>query len=369
MNQFKGIAKGGWHPSSGKDGGSSGGKLSTVSGLLGRAKDPHEAALEHQSTPLSALKDPASFGPPPKRVNYHVASTAAPGGLGAPLSEQETGAKQRLQAEEEARRRTEEEASKPSPGPYTVDTTGLSIAHLPKPPVRRADQELQQSNARPTPNRKPQLPPRLPPRQNSRPDAYTPEPPPSYNESTSGLLNQSALNRLGQAGISVPDLDIGRTASPPLPPRGIASPSTQPALSPARGPHLGELQSRFSKVSTSQHSTGSSLTEKQEALKTANNLRTDPSKVPLSDIRSAAATTNNFYERYGDQVSSGLRATSDSDRKYGAAGRAGGPVSLPPQSPVQGGLGKKPPPPPPPKKKNLSTSGAPPPVPLASKPK
>jgi hypothetical protein len=76
MPDFKGIAKGGWHPK-GKDGTSkeswrSDNKgINQVAGWIGRGKDPNEKSRDHVSRPLSTLKDPAAFGPPPKNVNYH----------------------------------------------------------------------------------------------------------------------------------------------------------------------------------------------------------------------------------------------------------------------------------------------------------
>jgi hypothetical protein len=357
---------------------------------MGKTKDPSEAAQEHQSVPLSTLRDPASFGPPPKRIlspapSAYTSPDQAPPSLGAPLSREEAGAKQRLQAQEEARRREEEEAAKPVSRPYTVDSTGLSTTHLPLPPVRRLDQEAQQTRNSPPPTTKPKLPPRLPPRQNSRPNSFTGDPPPTYSEST-GYLNEGALSRLGQAGVSVPGLDIGRTTSPPVPPprHAVPPPPLSPPSSSSHGAQLSELQSRFSTLSASRSNSqdvgrGTTLGEKRGALKTANDLRTNPSKVSFSEMKSAAATANSMYERHGSKVGPGLRAAGEMGQQYGVANRvnsysSGGPVPPPLPSPGAGGLvGKKrpPPPPPPPKKRELGTGrlGEPPPVPLASKPK
>ena len=369
---------------------------------MGKGKDPNQEAQDHVSAPLSTLKDPSSFGPPPKHKDWYGESASSPGGsshsggLGAPVPREQSSAKDRLQAKREAQLREEEEADKPPPGPYKADTTGLSTAHLPKPPAFRPGQGTPPP---PPPARaegskpKPSLPPRLPPRQNSRPDAYSQAPPPPYTETaheadpSQGILNQGALNRLGQAGVSVPGFDINRNASPPVPPRQNSSPSVpiSPAAGGNRGPQLDELQSRFARLSTSQNDTqpakqGTTWAEKQAALKTADNLRNDPSKVSLSDARGATSTANNFRERHGEQVTGGLRAANGLNQKYGIAdrmNRLNSPASPPPpalQSPTQtapGASGKKPPPPPPPKKKNLAspTTGEPPPVPLGSKPK
>lgn len=342
-------------------------------------------APEHQSAPLSSLKDPASFAPPPRRVDYSGGGPVASAGSSAGS----ISANQRLQEKEEARRRAEEEANRPPPGPYRPDTTGLSTAHLPKPPAFRpnaASPPATSASSRP----KPSLPPRLPPRQNSNPDEFAPPPPPTYNEATQqaspsqGALNQGALNRLGQAGVSVPGFGIGRTASPPVPARRTASPPVPPrqnsSTSNSHGSQLDELQSRFANMSTPSSgttppSTGTSWADKQAALRTASSLRDDPSKVTTSDLKSAASTANNFQQRHGDQVAGGWRAASGLNQKYGIAGKMNSFTSTntSPESPTQssqGGLGKKAPPPPPPKRKELGgSSGEPPPIPLSSKPK
>ena len=360
-------------------------------GWVGKGKDPAQEAREHRSAPLSTLKDPTSFGPPPKHITYHGAAavpnatTPDRSGLGAPPSQQGIAAKQRAKQAAEAEA-AEAEANKPPPGPYKADASGLSNGNLPKPPARHLGQDLQS----PTTSQqkvKPRLPPRLPPRQNSHPDAYSAAPPP-YNEGTQNApiqsyINQGAMDRLGQAGISVPGFNIGRNASPPVPPRQTPSLPVVP-VSPAsnKGPQLGELQARFAKLSTASPTVsqgpnaGTSFAQKQAALKTASALRSDPSSVSVSDMRSAALTANNFRERHSDQVTSGWRTASGLNQKYGvsdtvssfASGSA--PSSLGGSSPVQGTIGKKPPPPPPPKKKDLVNSPSePPPIPLGSKPK
>ncbi|KAJ4320936.1 hypothetical protein N0V94_003111 [Neodidymelliopsis sp. IMI 364377] len=400
-DRFRNLTKNGWHPEKSKASGSgaaSDSKLGQVKGWVGRAqgKDSHaEAAREHQSAPLSSLKDPSTFAPPPKRVPGSSPVGGGPGAAAPPGS-----ARQRLQEREEAQRRAEQE---PKPqGPYRTDTTGLSTANLPKPPAFRPNAAT--PPPAPAPRSKPPgLPPRLPPRQTENVDEYTPPAPPSYGEAiqqqpASPALNQGAMNRLGQAGVSVPGLGIGRTASPPVPPRGgrtmappppparqSSSSSTTAPLSPpataGNGPQLNELQNRFANMTTSSPAesapaTGTSWADKQAALKTASNFRNDPSKVSASDLKGAASTANNFQQRHGEQAASGWRAASGLNQKYGIAGKvnsfAGGSSTSPaPQAPAPGGLGKKPPPPPPAKKKELSSSnsGEPPPIPLSSKPK
>jgi hypothetical protein len=350
--------------------------------MLGRGggKDSRaDAALSHQSAPLSSLKDPSTFAPPPKRLDYGASPVAS---------------RPRPQAQ-----RAEEEADKPSPGPYRLDTTGLNTAHLPKPPAFRPNAASPTTPSTPTTTSKPSLPPRLPPRQNEYPDEYAPAPPPTYNEATQeplqGMLNQGALNRLGQAGVSVPGFGMGRSAPPPVPARRTDSPPIPPRQNSATGPtappattghgsQLGELQSRFGKMSTGTSNTvppatGTSWADKQAALRTASGLRDDPSKVSGADMKNAASTASNFQQRHGAQVASGFKAANGLNQKYGLAGRvnnfasSSSSTSPPPQPSVAsgtGGIGKKLAPPPPPKKKELGGSpGEPPPVPLSSKPK
>lgn len=387
---MKNVAKGGWHPektaAANSGGGSSDSKLNQVKGWVGKAqgKDSHaEAAREHQSTPLSSLKDPSTFAPPPKRLAYGASAATGSSSAVPPVS-----AKQNPQEKEEVRRRAEEEANRPPSGPYRPDTTGLDTSHLPKPPIFRPNNG---SPPVPPSRPKPSLPPRLPPRQNSNPDVNAPLPPPTYNEATQqgtpsqGILNQGALNRLGQAGISVPGFGIGRTASPPVPPRqkSVSDAPTPPPVSSGQGSQMNELQNRFAQMSTTTPpaaapATGTSWADKQAALRTASKLREDPSKVNATDLRGAAATAHNFQQRHGDQVASGWKAATGLNSQYNIAGKvnsfaSSSATSPAPQPPTQvglGELGKKAAPPPPPKKKELAGGpGNPPPIPLSSKPK
>ncbi|KAF2119968.1 hypothetical protein BDV96DRAFT_641835 [Lophiotrema nucula] len=396
MSGIKDLAKGGWHPKGKGPGGKESWRgdfkgINTVAGWMGKGKGPdEEEASDHVSAPLSTLKDPSSFGPPPKHVNYHGAaavssgSSSAQGGLGAPLTQEESTAKQRLQARREAQAREEEEANKPPPGPYRADTTGLATANLPKPPARRLDQSATPTSATASAKPPPKLPPRLPPRQNSHPNEFAEAPPPPYSEplhhnNAPGSLNQGAMDRLGRAGVAVPGLNIGRNASPTPPPvQTPTSPTT------GHGSQLSELQSRFAKLSTpssgvptpSTGAQGTSWADKQAALRTAGNFRNDPSKVSVSDLRGAASTANNFRERHGEQAASGWQKANSLNQKYGIADRINtkaspsSPIPPSPQSPTHSGIGRRPPPPPPKKKKLAANNGdAPPPIPISSKPK
>ncbi|QSZ34786.1 hypothetical protein DSL72_007644 [Monilinia vaccinii-corymbosi] len=454
MSGIKETLKSGWHPK-GKDGkpkeswrGDFKG-INQVAGWMGKGKDTsRETALEHQSRPLSSLKDPSSFGPPPKSGRYHGSAALSPptslsyqtksdtGGLGAPIPQDEIRARQ--EAEEEERRRQEEEASKPKPPPmpYRANTTGLSVAHLPPPPGRKdgADGRIPSSTPITGKPKPPCLPPRLPPRKTSSPTPTALSPPPTYGAATAaegdphkGILNQGALNRLGAAGISVPGFGIGSTkskpalpppsprnsksSSPPPPPARTSSPQIPPRTS---SPQVNELQSRFSKLTSSSSSSstsssspnpppptsGTTFAQKQAALKTASAFHKDPTSVSLSDARAAASTANNFRERHGEQVKSGWASANKLNTKYGIAEKVGsyggvmqgrndgtgenvassggngvGGLNGNGDGNGQSVLGKKKPAPPPlPKKKlelgtSISGNGTPPPIPMATKPK
>jgi hypothetical protein len=265
----------------------------------------------------------------------------------------------------------------------------------------------------------PGLPPRLPPRQSSN---STPSPPPLSSNATTGepdarkgILNQGSSgrpvqdwpeSRLGAAGISVPGFGIGGIkGKQPLPPPASSSPSRSPAptASFVNPVQLNELQSRFSRLSSSSSpiaenpNEGTSWAQKQAALKTVSSFRNDPSSVSFNDAKAAASTANNFRERHGDQVKSGWQSANKLNTKYGLTdkfGAYGGITNTQsPESAIQqietrdnttGGhtnnrsegasLGKKKPPPPPVKRAELVSQGiskeaAPPPIPLSSKPK
>lgn len=371
---------------------------------MGKGKDPSKEALEHQSTPLSALKDPSSFGPPPKRVPGQTpaspsTSRASTGDLGAPLSQSQVEADARDQQQRYQAANQEADEPTPPPGPFRADTTGLSTTNLPKPPAFRAGSRSESPTAAASTRPKPALPPRLPPRTGQTTGVIPASPPPAYNDTpanpSAGILNQGALNRLGRAGISVPGLGIGRTTSPPLPARNNSIPlpappprtgsTTSSPISPAQtGPQLGELQSRFAKMKTGSSSAagtdaapgtgGTTWAQKQAALKTAGDFRKDPSSVSLSDARTAASTANNFRERHGEQVASGWKAANNLNQKYGVADKVKSYSSSEtvaqassPTSSGFGSAGKKAPPPPPAKRRELQAD--PPPIPLGSKPK
>lgn len=314
-------------------------------------------------------------------------------GLGAPLSSQEIRASH--EAEESEKRAAEDEAQKPKPPsvPYRADTTGLATQNLPKPPARRLDHNEQASpvSANSTTKPKPTLPPRLPPRQATLTQEPS-SPPPTYRNATQqqatsgGQPTREALNRLGSAGVSVPGLNIGSNQGSTTEKQDAVGKGS--ASTPAdQKPTLSELHSRFSGLSVKSPppgspSHGTTLAQKQAALKTASSFRNDPSSVSFSDAKATASTANNFRERHGDQVAAGWKSANAFNKKYDVAGKLGGftgntsetkqTLPSPPDtaSPASPALAeKKRPPPPPPKRSGTGSGASPPPIPLSSKPK
>ncbi|KAB5570021.1 hypothetical protein GE09DRAFT_1217472 [Coniochaeta sp. 2T2.1] len=355
MSGLKDIVKKGWHPEKDvpiKD---------SLKGLVGKGNKKEETY--RNPTPISSLRDPASFPPPPK----HVATGATPSPPpGQPYRPPATGPAHQSYTNTRVPQEPAVEEPPPPPRPYRVDTTGLSTSHLPPPPRRAGDATTSTpspppsyTHAKPAP---PSLPPRLPPRTASPAvSASHPPPPPvrSPQPATAttttgpqaGYLNQSAINSLSARGISVPGFGIG---SPPPPTSPSATTPSQPT-----------------------GTTGTTWAQKRAALQTASSLHKDPSSVSVADASSAASTLHNFHQRHGDQV------TSVAARANALAGHQPGAPSHPTPSATPVSLAaakKKPPPPPPPAKKPAlsscpsssqanDTAPPPPPVPLATRPK
>ncbi|KAL9116197.1 MAG: hypothetical protein Q9227_000568 [Pyrenula ochraceoflavens] len=410
MNNFKGVMKDGWHPK-GKDGGKESWRgdfkgINQVAGWVGKGKDPNKAQQEeHISRPLASLKDPSAFGPPPKNVNYHggaaVPDRITPDrrGLGAPLSSTQVQSQARAaEAREEAEKEISEKPA-PPPAPYKMDTTGLSTKNLLPPPTHHAvkDNETSLSPGQSTPS-KPKLPPRLPPRKSASSGSDPGSAPPSYesiastpesqSQHTTGFVNQSAVSRLGKAGVNVSGLGIGQQSNPWKNERSQSSTSNA-----SDKPQFNELQSRFAQMkrpssqenASSPASEGTTFAQKQQALQTAQNFQKDPSSVSLADAKSAASTANNFRERHNEQITAGAQRANSWNKKYNITGRMNNflekqssPTNdAPNQSSTPTNMeayGRKPPPPPVPNKKpdmHASQQGvqSPPPVPLGTKPR
>ncbi|KAL7945763.1 hypothetical protein V8C42DRAFT_321505 [Trichoderma barbatum] len=329
--------------------------------LKGRAKNKvtrhipgrghkEDDAPSHVAAPLSSLRDPNSFAPPPRRTGTGLApppppSTAKRSVVPAPSTYQDPHGPRvepppRFADERQLEMYDYEEEPQAPSGPYRADTTGLSTAHLPPPPIRRdaAGGRSPPSydsvvGASPSDTKGPSLPPRLPPRSGSGTPDRTASPLSTLGVSSSSL-NQGAVNRLGAAGISVPAFGIGSSspspanneAPPPKPPRPNATPPSQ----------LNELQNRFARLGTS--STGSSA------------------GLPSPPAETAAAAPPLTWA----QKQAAIKAAAPSPSPSGSPGLAGK---------------KKPPPPPPKKKPGLSAAapppgdgGAPPPIPMSTRP-
>ncbi|KAM0256187.1 hypothetical protein ACHAQJ_005166 [Trichoderma viride] len=302
--------------------------------IPGRGHKEEEETPTHVARPLSSLRDPNSFAPPPRRTGSGLAPPLPPTNVKRAVVPAPSNykAQQALYDEEEEER--------PTPtGPYRADTTGLTTNHLPPPPVRRDG-----PGSRSPPSydsvvstgghdaKGPSLPPRLPPRSGSGTPGRADSPLSTLGVGSNNL-NQGAINRLGAAGISVPAFGIGKASPsnddddevpPPKPPRPVAAPPPS---------QLHELQNRFARLGTS--NTGSSTEN-----------TTPPSEAPTWAQKQAA-----------------IRAA------------AAAPSPSPSGSPGLAGK-KKPPPPPPKKKPGLSTAtpsppangGGPPPIPLSTRP-
>ncbi|RVX65806.1 hypothetical protein B0A52_10368 [Exophiala mesophila] len=385
---FKNVMKDGWHPK-GKDGGKESWRgdfkgINQVAGWMGKPRDPKAAETEaHVSRPLATLKDPSSFGPPPKNVNYHGGAalpneiTPHRSGWGAPLTPEQTRSARAQVNGSQPQTQEEEAPERPAgpPLPYRADRTGLKTDHLPPPPTHRdVNRSPGPSTSSPAPSNAPRpgLPPRLPNRQNTGSSVVSnpvvsPPPataPPAYETVAQSSEPQpgnhfgsdnGAIQRLGNAGISVPGLGINSQSSmnpwqneqskgsiPKTP-----SPKPQPS---ATANQVSELQSRFARMTSASsvptqsnvatpatqspppvqsqpnfqdqsQPQGSTWAEKQAALRTASNLQKDPSSVTMADARSAATTANSFRERHKDEISSASQRANSFNKKYNVTGK------------------------------------------------
>ncbi|KKK19197.1 hypothetical protein ARAM_004778 [Aspergillus rambellii] len=403
MSGLKGVMKEGWHPK-GRDGKKESWRsdfkgINQVAGWVGKGKDNDTDRENHVSRPLSSLKDPASFGPPPKHIKYHGAgalpneTTPDRSGFGTPLS-QEQASRQNVEqqgAEEAARWDEGKAAEKPRPPvPYRTNRTGFDPSRLPPPPVRRTATP-DDSTTVVSPRPRPAVPPRVPPR-TATPSSHPPTPPPAYSphvpaaeqsQPLEGHLNQDATLRLSQAGVSVPALGIGsNNRSAPT-----ASPSTAGLVGQAP---VNELQSRFSQLRTN-----SSPSPPVPPPPPRGN---QSSPISASTVSSARSAFNDFRSQHSDKIESGKQKLNGLDQKYGITQRVSkafdsnseNTTNAAPPVPPHPNLSrsstsstdtealarrKAPPPPPPQKKAELrsaptgAASPAPPPLPLNTKPR
>ena len=242
-----------------------GGKLTQ---LAHRATGKESAGEEERvARPITALKDPNSFAPPPKHRSAYgddvaKASISPPTGSAPPL-----------------------------PPPTPRRATAADGARAPPP-----------------------VPPRLPPRRNTT--DVTEEDLHERGGLSAGAA--SAMGRLGRAGISVPGFETKKVDGDGHSP---ASSNHQILPPPPRSNigSIGAIGNRFSKpsISAAVPTTGTTMAEKQAAVKTANQFYKDPSKVSFSDARAAASTARNFQQRHGEQVADGIRAGNELKDKHG----------------------------------------------------
>jgi hypothetical protein len=214
-------------------------------------------------------------------------------------------------------------------------------------------------------------------------------------------MNQGAMSRLEQAGVSVPALGIARRDSD--------------QSVPARGGmnnQVNELQARFAKMSTPGSQTPQSPyspTQRPTSQRGFDNAPASPASSRPDTIRSAAplppSSTNNFRQRSNEHIETGKQKLTEFNKKHRITERIGsyfepqptlkasqGAPQPPPPPPPHPNLSRqssnidietlnkrKPPPPPPPAKKaNLKStpvngggaeSPSPPPLPLGTKPR
>ncbi|KAL7789806.1 hypothetical protein V8C37DRAFT_385791 [Trichoderma ceciliae] len=353
MSKYADMAKGKLSASREKASGLKGrAKGKVTKHIPGRGNKEEDQGSSHVAAPLSSLRDPNSFAPPPRRTGTGLApplppSTAKRAVVTAPSKYQDPHGPQvepppRWSDDRQSQLYEAEEERHAAPsGPYRVNTTGLSTDHLPPPPVRRdalgsrnppSYDSVVGTNTNTGDANGPSLPPRLPVRSGSGTPDRTASPLSTLGVS-SGNLNQRAINRLGAAGISVPAFGIGSSSSPTLTPSNAddeAPPPKPPRPGASPPSQLNELQNRFSRLGTS--ITGSS---------------TGPTTPPSEALTWSQRQAANM------------------------AAAASSPSGLP------GLAGKKKPPPPPPKKKpSLSAAttpspgngNAPPPIPMSTRP-
>ncbi|RVD87558.1 uncharacterized protein DFL_001785 [Arthrobotrys flagrans] len=379
MNSLKSIAKGGWHPDKSSSSSSSSHRsgdnerfknfkgLQQVANWTGHGtKSGSQDPSMVTTRPLTSLKDPYSFGAPPKR---DPKAPLPPPTQGSVLGGEPAPTVPEPPAQEE---------ETPRPRSFQVNTTGLSTLGLPAPPKRSLG-----TTSGPSPPLSGRPTPPLPSRS---------QPPP--------LPGRQPSNSLSTQGTESPSRSV-----PTPPSRGTSQASTT---------SISELSGRFSGLKASSASpsaapsaetptSGTTWAQKQAALKTISQARKDPTSVSFSDAAAAAKTADNFRQRHGDQVVKGYRQAEAAglvddpvrsklvehgtpkdgpQSRWGDAtsrfSKASSTYSADVSNTTQGGssslgfasiAGKKKPPPPPKPKALETPSSPPPPIPLSTKPK
>lgn len=325
-----------------------------AAGLTGSKKSHDQDDDYHTSRPISTLKDPSSFGPPPKRVDseFGAAPTLEAPSQKGPLSPAEYRAREderirlekeqeKLDREEQRRLRAEKRAEQEATGPqvpYRNDNTGLSTTQF-TPPVARRVADDGSIVIRPTAasmsSPKRSLPPRLPDRPgNNLRIGAVPPPPPSRSK-----VPEPPLYRGTSSQVSLEQSPISSNRSPPLPSRSSTGSSSKGVTGASESnPQLNELQSRFARMKTAS---------------------------PASSLASSS-------DAQGSQVATGLKSADRWNPKHAQRDdtdeEMGSPIDMRDHTTLPT---KKPPPPVPKKRTNLlaASGNGPPPLPLSTKPK
>lgn len=370
MSTLKDITKSGWHPRS-KNGGLSEKwrddfkGLNQVAGWIGKGKDSNSTERP-APYPIQSLKDPSSFGPPPKRLDH---SSENMNTKQIPLNDGSDNVSVRHRVGEEG----EIIVKKPNPPstPYRVGNQDSS--HLKSSQSDSRDELKTNDDEVPTSTKvKPRLPPRLPPRNKST------------NELNSLSKNKSSLHeRIIQNRPSINFRNNGSKMDYPvlsLSPLERCPATNDRPLSKEDESSIPHSLPLFQSKTTGPDR-GTSISEKKAAIKTLSSLRSQPNSVSMSDIKSAAYTANNFRERHGHQVKSGMNLANKLNEKYSICEKIGSNETRqnsPDNSSIKAQsdnickeslVKKRLPPPLPPKKTDLVLpNNEPPPIPVWTKP-
>ncbi|KAK0709074.1 hypothetical protein B0T26DRAFT_393302 [Lasiosphaeria miniovina] len=268
-----------------------------IKSLVGRGDDLEQVhRAGHVAQPLSSLRDPASFPPPPRHIGRRATTTS---NINAPSLTQASSPSLTYPSKSppptyyspRAAADDDYDGSASASGSIASWLSQTSTGGPPLPPRLPPRSSTVSGGGASPPPPPPQRPAwlALPGRRSAAPEPSSPPllPPPLTSPST---LNQGAIGRLGAAGISVPAFGIGP---------GTASPS-----STANGGGGGSDGGGGG-------GGGTTWKQKQNALRTASALQKEPSKVSLAELQSAGSTFQNFSQRHGDQVAAGLRTAGN----------------------------------------------------------
>lgn len=416
MDKAKGIMKNGWQPK-GDPKISRDTWKSDLKGMVpgSKKKDPYEDARNHQSAPLTSLKDPDSFGPPPKHTAYYghdgqalnpvspaqsrigqssASYTSLPprhtGGLGAPAVQ--TGYAHNKQREMEQREAQEQaELNRQKAEPYRRDTSGLRTDHLPPPPRRSGTGSSSlvspAAGGRSSPALPPRVPPRqatgivqapasrqntastiashsdgpppfLPPRQNEYPDENTPPAPPSYGEALNAP--QPPPNQLGTA-LQGAAHKFGASAASSWQQR--QQNSDPGAVNQGAASRLGQAGVNIPGFGIGSNGNTSTSTPSAQQVQTA-----------ASFAQGAASRFGQINQSQTTGAAGHGGQLSELQQRFSRMNTGVAPASTAPG--LAAAAQKKQPPPPPPKKSGIAagqngdaSASAPPPVPMSSKPR